>query len=145
MRVVDAGKQIPIAILCWVQEDMTFACRSGVAHTRKERKALGLQPVSQDEEGGGDLCYVKSSWDLHSETVLLTWKPAGLMPVCVGVDKLRKRALVILPTGQEGGMFTCQISLWVFYAPKTLSHSFAKACILRGVRSEHACCWFVKF
>lgn len=40
---------------------MTFACCSGVAHTRKKRKALGLQPVSQDGEEGGDLCCVKSS------------------------------------------------------------------------------------
>lgn len=37
MGVVDAGKQILIAILCWVQEDMTFACRSGVAqHEERE-------------------------------------------------------------------------------------------------------------
>ncbi|KAJ7408053.1 hypothetical protein WISP_122982 [Willisornis vidua] len=47
------------------QADMTFACCSGVAQTRK---ALGLHPVPRDEEGGGDLCFVKSSWDLHSET-----------------------------------------------------------------------------
>lgn len=32
---------------------MTFACCSGVAHTRKEGQALGLQPVSQDEEEEG--------------------------------------------------------------------------------------------
>lgn len=80
-------------------------------NTRKERKALGLQPVSLDEEGGGDLCHVKSSWDLHRESVLLTWKPAGVMLVCVGMDKLSKRALVFLPTGQEGGMIACQIAL----------------------------------
>lgn len=78
-------------------------------NTRKERKALGLQPVSLDEGRGGDLCHAKSSWDLHRETVLLTWKPAGVMPVCVGMDKLR--ALVFFPTGQEGGTIACQIAL----------------------------------
>lgn len=67
------------------------------------------------------------------------------MPVGVGMDKLNKRVLVFFPTGPEGGMFTHQISLWVFDAPKTLSHSFAEACILHEVRSEHTCCWLIKF
>lgn len=138
MRVVDAGKQILIAVLCWVQEDTTFACCRGVAHARKRGKQLGLWPVSLDEEGGGDLCYVKSSWDLHSETVLLTWKPAGLMPACVGMDKLSKRALVFLPAEQERGMITCQTASWMSGAPKALPHSCAKVGILHKRGSQIA-------
>lgn len=53
-----------------------------VWHTQGKRgKRLDCSQVSLDEEGGGDLCYVRSSRDLHSKTVLLTWKPAGDMSV----------------------------------------------------------------
>lgn len=37
---------------------------------------------------------------------------------CVDMDKLGMRALVFLPTGQERGMITCQIALWMSGALK---------------------------